>query len=206
MRDCRKHTAYHEAGHVVAAYWYGWWLNEDGVEIDARWYTGMRRPALLDTTEASVVMSMAGWIAEHKYHRIGNRRFDDDGDALELLDVARRIHRGEEILDEEWEGDSTDIAMVLVKENPAITDDEYIGALRAYQKKTRLILNKPAVWRAVKKVAEALFEAGRLTDAQARVAVGGEDIFGKGSAQTLLREGLDADSVRKIAEALRVRR
>jgi hypothetical protein len=42
-----------------------------------------------------------------------------------------------------------------------------------------------------------------LTDAQARAAVGGEDIFGKGSAQTLLKEGLDADSVRKIAEAFR---
>src|SRR5215471_2087775 len=130
-RDCRIHTAYHEAGHIVAAYWYGWWLNEEGVEIDARWYTGMRTPALLNTTEACMVVSMAGRIAEHKYHRLGAGRFDNSGDALELLDVARRIHRGEEMLDEEWEGDPMDIAIVLVREKPAITDNEYIGALRA---------------------------------------------------------------------------
>jgi hypothetical protein len=99
VRDCRIHTAYHEAGHVVTAYWYGWWLNEEGVEIDTRWYTGTRSPALLYTTEARVVNLMAGRIAEHKNHGLGNGRFDD-GQALELLDLARRIHRGEEIFDE----------------------------------------------------------------------------------------------------------
>jgi hypothetical protein len=119
MRDCRIHTAYHEAGHVVVAYWYGWWLNEDGVEIDTRWYTGTRSPALLYTTETRVVNSMAGRIAEHKYHGLGNGRFDDDG-ALELLDLARRIHRGEQIDEEmlEASGDCGDIALALVEEKP----------------------------------------------------------------------------------------
>jgi hypothetical protein len=203
MRDCRIHTAYHEAGHVVVAYWYGWWLNEDGVEIDARWYTGMRSPVLLYTTEARVVTSMAGQMAEHKYHGLGNGRFDNEG-ALELLEVARCIHRSEAILDEEseWSGDDTDIAVVLVEDNPTITDHEYVRTLRTYQKKTRLILNKPAVWRAVMKVAEALLDTGRLTDTEARAAIAGEDIFGRGSVETLREVGLDAESLRNITLAL----
>jgi hypothetical protein len=199
MRDCRIHTAYHEAGHVVVVYWYGWWLNADGVEIDTRSYTETRSPALLYTTEARVVMLMAGRIAEHKYHGLDNARFDDDS-GLEVLEVVRRIHHGEEILVEEWDwsGDCTDIAVVLVEEKRAITDHEYVRALRTYQKKTRLILNKPA---AVKKVTEALLEAGRLTDAQARAAIAGEDIFGKGSTQTLRAVGLDADFTEYYARA-----
>jgi hypothetical protein len=203
VRDCRIHTAYHEAGHVVVAYWYGWWLNEDGVEIDDRWYAGMRSPALLYTTEARVITLMAGRLAEHKYHGLGNGRFDDDG-ALELLGVARRIQAGEEIIDEdsEWSGDCTDIAVVLVEDNPTMTDHEYVRTLRTYQKKTRLILNKPAVWRAVKKVAEALLTTGRLTDGEARAAIAGEDVFGHGSAEILEQIGLDVDSVRNITLAL----
>jgi hypothetical protein len=202
-KDCRIHTAYHEAGHVVTAYWYGWWLNEEGVEIDTRWYTGTRSPALLYTTEARVVNLMAGRVAEHKYHGLGNGRFDDD-EALLLLDLARRIHRGEEMIDEEseWSGDCTDIAVVLVEDNPTMTDHEYVRTLRTYQKKTRLILNKPAVWRAVKKVAEALLTTGRLTDGEARAAIAGEDVFGHGSAEILEQIGLDVDSVRNITLAL----
>jgi hypothetical protein len=147
-------------------------------------------------------MSMAGRIAEHKYHGLGNGRFDDD-EALETLDLARRIHRGEEMIDEdsEWSGDCTEIALTLVDANPAITDNEYTKALRAYQKKTRSTLNKLAVWRAVKKVAEALLHTGRLTDAEARAAIAGEDVFGHGSAEILGHIGLDVDSVRNITLA-----
>ena len=53
----------------------------------------------------------------------------------------------------------------------AITDNEYTRALRAYQKKAWCILNKPEVWRAVIKVAEALLDTRRLTDAEARAAI-----------------------------------
>jgi hypothetical protein len=92
IKDCRIRTAYHEAGHVVVAHWYGWWLNEEGVEIDARWYTGTRSPALLYTTEARVVMLMAGRIAEHKYHGLGNGGFDDN-EALGRPNWASRDQR-----------------------------------------------------------------------------------------------------------------
>ena len=204
IRDCRIHTAYHEAGHVVVAYWYGWWLNSDGVEIDARWYTGVRTPKLYYSSEARVVQSMAGRIGEHKFHGLGDGRFDDCS-ALEQLELARRLHRGEV---EDWEeeeefwNDSLVTARALVEDNPAISDDEYVKALRAYQKKTRQILNKATVWRAVEKVATALLTTGRLTDAEARAAIGGEDIFGGGIPQTLRDHGLNADVVRKISLAL----
>jgi hypothetical protein len=57
------------------------------------------------------------------------------------------------------------------------------------------------VWRAVKKVAEALLHTGRLTDAEARAAIAGEDVFGHGSAEILGHIGLDVDSVRNITLA-----
>jgi hypothetical protein len=161
------------------------------------------KSALLYTTEARVVITMAGRIAEHKYHGLGNGGFDDD-EALDLLGVARRIQAGEEIIDEdsEWSGDCMDIAVTLLEQTPVINDDEYIRALRTYEKKTWLILNKRAVWRAVKKVADALLVAGRLTDAEARAAMAGENIFGKGSVETLREVGIDAELLRNITLAL----
>ena len=144
---------------------------------------------------------MAGRIAEHKYHGLGSGRFDDD-DALDLLDVARHTQRGEEIIDEEWEwsGDGWDIAVVLVEEKPAIKDCEYIRALREYQKKTRLILTSRRCGGRLKRLPGPLLETSRLNDLQARSAIAGEDIFGKGNAQTLRDAGLDFESIREIAE------
>jgi hypothetical protein len=36
--EVRVSGAYHEAAHAVVAYFVGWWVNHEGVEIDAREY------------------------------------------------------------------------------------------------------------------------------------------------------------------------
>jgi hypothetical protein len=91
-------------------------------------------------------------------------------------------------------GDCTDIAVVLVEENeqsPTMNTSERC----AHIKKTRLILNKPAAGR---KLPRRYW--GCPTDAQARAAIAGEDIF----TQTL--ELLASMLILHITHALTVQR
>ena len=39
--DQRRETAFHEAAHAAVAYWFGWQVNPEGVEIDQRQYCGL---------------------------------------------------------------------------------------------------------------------------------------------------------------------
>jgi hypothetical protein len=84
----RQASAYHEAGHAVVGYYFGAWLNPEGVEIDARQYTGLRFRPWDYTTETRVIVSMAGWLAEHKYHRGGRRGFVNE-DTAYCLEAVR---------------------------------------------------------------------------------------------------------------------
>jgi hypothetical protein len=43
----REAAAYHEAGHAVVAYHFGWWVNDEGIEIDGRQYTGLRASRMI---------------------------------------------------------------------------------------------------------------------------------------------------------------
>jgi hypothetical protein len=56
-----QRAAYHEAANAVIAYEVGWWINDEGVQIDERQYTGLRHRRFDDTTDSDVIVSLAGW-------------------------------------------------------------------------------------------------------------------------------------------------
>lgn len=161
-RTDRVCAAHHEAAHTVMTYWFGGWLNEDGVEIDARQYTGARWRLLDYTFEANIIMSMAGKLAEAKY--LGVRGVGFGKEALWILETVRNG-------DEDQGSDEEQIATLLLQDNLEISDVDYIKAVRRYEIKTRRLLNKPPIWRAVETVAAALLKSGRLTNDEAMAMI-----------------------------------
>ena len=152
----RNAPAYHEAGHAVIGVQYGWKVNHEGVEIIEREYTGMRRLVLLDTTEASVVISLAGWASEYKYHSLGFKSHDDD----ELLSLISDIRYWEQ--DSENHGDGHDAFIALLDESPNANDNELIHQYRYYENICIGHLEKQRIWQAVERVAQGLIEKGKL--------------------------------------------
>jgi hypothetical protein len=176
----RTAAAYHEAGHAVVAYWFGWWLNDEGVEIDDRWYTGCRKLVLDNTVEAQICQAMAGWLSEHKWHGLGSDYFGDEN-ALYGLYLARNYNPHDpDDFEFEEAGDIADIALMLYEADSEITDEEFLKALAPYRERARKILDEAEVWRAIEKLAAALLASGKLSDEEARAAIGDEPIFGRG--------------------------
>jgi hypothetical protein len=155
----RQAAAYHEAGHAVVAMYYGWSISPEGVEIDERQYTGLRRSAYDRLRERPVVViSLAGWCAEHKWHGLGGPAHSDDGDLEYMIDVVRR---GWE--EDETEGDDGDAIRHLLKLHPEATDAELIAAYRRYEAETWALLEDPERWSEIELVAAELLKHGKIT-------------------------------------------
>src|SRR5258708_29544506 len=63
--------AYHEAGHAVVAYEFGWWVRRGGVRVCPSPVHGMIGWASLSgiyNTGTDICVSMAGLLAEEKFH------------------------------------------------------------------------------------------------------------------------------------------
>src|SRR5918993_3921273 len=111
----RKSVAFHEASHAVMAYYFGWCVNDEGVEIDERWYCGLRRTIDANTVEAEICVHLAGYLAETLLSR--------------HLPHSRDHHDLEFALDEVrgyWETEGTDDEAVfarLVMEHPDLEDE-----------------------------------------------------------------------------------
>jgi hypothetical protein len=69
----RHASACHEAAHAVVAYNVGFWVNDEGVEIDDRQYTGYRLREIDNTTWRRLNVALAGWIGEHLWYGKGNQ-------------------------------------------------------------------------------------------------------------------------------------
>ncbi len=150
----RRCVAFHEASHAVVAYCFGWWVNHEGVEIDERWYCGLRRTIDANTVEAEICVHLAGFMAE----RLLNSH----------LPLSSNIHDLEIALDDaqgDWgTADSDDEAAFarLLSEHPDLEDDALIALYRKYEARTLSLLREPAVWKAVEDVAGALVKNGFL--------------------------------------------
>jgi hypothetical protein len=161
----RQATAYHEAGHAIAAYWFGWWLAPQGVRLgrDPRCFA--KAPTWAYSVEAQAVQAMAGDAAEREFCR--GVPSVPDAVALRALDLARAGGLGLDQL-----GDVGDVAAILAAQNPALADREFLILRRAYLDQTRELVARPVVRAGIAAVASALLSRGRLSDRQTRRALG----------------------------------
>ena len=169
-----KTIAYHEAGHVVVAYEFGWWVRRGGVRLGA-WAHARLRHSEADYTVlgesdnmmlAKVCISMAGLLAEEKFHGI-QWHFEE-----EVVDHVRAVRAGESegaYLDP---SDLRAVALALLDDDPAIS---FAGARRvvAYCRDvTNALLDDPRVWAGAERLAKALYRRRYLSPRAVKKVLG----------------------------------
>jgi hypothetical protein len=155
----RDAAAYHEAGHAVAAYVFGWWVAGDGIQIDADQHVEVSCRQSDRTADAEVIQSLAGWLAEFKLHGMGGRRSEDPETLLIEIQLARSDPSS-------WGVDETDNLTVfarLLADDSAATDELLLKRYGYYEAATVRMLEGPIVWAAVERVAAVLIAHGTLS-------------------------------------------
>jgi hypothetical protein len=153
----RAAAAHHEAGHAIAGFWFGWTIGGNGVVIDERQCCHFACARYTYTPEARAVVAMAGWLAERKWHRQGSSNWDDE--LIHILDA----HAWGQIIvgDDEQQ-------VVCALAGPRQPDDigtsEFLAAVHAFRGEAAALLSRRPVWRAVRSVARALLQKGKLSD------------------------------------------
>ncbi len=190
--DQRQAAAYHEAGHAVVGYCCGYRISHEGIEIDDRQHTELRRHGvrldvdvqgdpLLEQLQREaerneVCVNCAGWLAEYRWHGQGGLHTDEDLQVY--INVIRR---------ENWaivgaRGDDSDTLTLLIERYPDATDGELIATFRKYQALAQDLLADPAAWHAVELLATALIAHGKLTCRDAETILGDIGFLTPGTA------------------------
>ena len=142
--------AYHEAGHVVVAYEFGWWVRRGGVRLGAWAHARLQHRESDNTVRARVCVYMAGLLAEQKFHGLEWHLEED------VVKHLRAVRAGQ---DEGVRLDPSDfrgIALALLDDDPPIS---FAGARRVVvycQEYTEALLDDPRVWAGVERLAKAL--------------------------------------------------
>jgi hypothetical protein len=157
-------AAYHEAGHAIVGYTVGWWINDEGVEIGQRQYTGLRCYPEYITTDNQVAVDLAGWLAEFKWHGRGGL-FDDEELIFAIEDA--RLDNSDEL--SEADGEDNFYALDrLLRDDPDATDIAVLAQYRMHQRRIIKLLDDPDVWRAIETIANLLIESGKIHDDDVR--------------------------------------
>jgi hypothetical protein len=147
-------TAYHEAGRVVVAYCFGWWLAPEGVEIDEA-YTGLRYYKEDCTKVAQLCVNCAGRASEVKLKLVPWV----SPPSVRDLELAIEESQGEL---HEQTGDEAHSMHALRQANPRATDEQLIADYRRYETATYKLLDVPVVWRSIGRISAALMAGGKL--------------------------------------------
>jgi hypothetical protein len=150
-----ERSAYHEAGHAVVGYQFGWYLRRGGVRIGADAATHHRTPEGLYTERSRVMVALAGWVADAKFLGVKSLVAYD-----EILDAVKHLPS-----DTSW--DPFAIAAEVLKADPLINRRAARAWVRRYERETVALINEPRVWSAVERVADALVRRRQLSNAAA---------------------------------------
>jgi hypothetical protein len=169
--DQRYAAAYREAGQAIMAFYLGGGVNDEGVEIDERRYCGLSFPFGHDAQAKErflLLCDLAGWRAEHLWHRKGSSRdgYPDEEFFAVLEDRRQRWN--------DYDGDDADAVDAMIKTSPAATDDELAKRYTDYSAECYAILREPHVWSVIERVAAKLMKRGKLSAAEALEAIGGD--------------------------------
>jgi len=161
----RVATAYHEAGHAMAGYWFGWVIGQNGVEIVEHQICSFGCPAFAYTVEARAVVAMAGWLAERKWHGQGGTDWEN-----QLVHILDAHHWGQIIVG----NDDQQVVQALVgnREPDDIETKEFLLAIHAFREQAMALMARPAFWASIRRVARALLVKGKLSDIDVVNAVG----------------------------------
>ena len=164
--------AYHEAGHVVLAYEFGWCVRRGGVRIGAWAHARLRHREADDTMLARICIYMAGLLAEQKFLGV-QWRFEED-----VIEHVRAVRAGE---DEGLRLDPSDLRAIAL----ALLEDEPAGSLSGARRvvtycrnQTNALLDEPRVWGGVERVAKALFRRRHLSPRAVKQLLGGAFFVG----------------------------
>src|SRR5262245_51455100 len=179
-------TAYHEAGHVVVAYEFGWWVRRVGVRL---WPLPRVKLLYRDyTLLARVCVSMAGLLAEQKFHGV-QWRFEED-----VVEHVRAVRAGKDEVENLSPSDLRKIALALIDDDPLISCD-LNGVRRVvayYRDITNALLDEPRVWGGVERVAQALIRRRYLSPRAVKQVLG--DAFFAG-LQASKREAVERETL-----------
>ena len=160
----RKAAAFHEAGHVVMAYCMGWWVNSDGVEIDARQNSGLSYPSTNRDQKAYGMICLAGWESEHTWHGKGGRR-----DRKSLTADLARVQQNRDC--DDW-GDVEEMFTAMIGWYPICKPLERIRLAVAFLRQTRVMLKRPEIWQAITTLAQLLLNRGHMSALEVEHALG----------------------------------
>ena len=167
-KRARLHTpetiAYHEAGHVVAIYEFGWRVARGGVRIGARPHVKLLHCE--SDYLADVCISMAGLLAEQKFHGV-QWRFEEN-----VVKHVRAVRAGEDEVANLYPSDLRAIALALLNDDPTISLNGVRRVVACYRDVTNALLDEPRVWGGVERVAKALIRRRHLSPRAVKQALG----------------------------------
>ena len=195
LKDDLESCAYHEAGHAVAAYEFGWYLRHGGVRIGKNAEARLRTPDELRTPEAEIVVTLAGWVVDAKYCGVKSLIAYD-----EILDWIKDLRRNPKAYNRLTSfNDPHDVARPLLKAYPHFSDRGIYQMVRRYERDTAALLAEPRVWSAVERLAAALLRRGQLSHAAA-VNLLRPDFFAGVHAVRVLGVGAHRSSISPVCE------
>jgi len=157
-------TAYHEAGHVVAIYEFGWRVARGGVRIGAQPHVKLLHCE--SDYLADVCISMAGLLAEQKFHGV-QWRFEEN-----VVKHVRAVRAGEDEVANLYPSDLRAIALALLNDDPTISLNGVRRVVAYYRNVTNALLHEPRVWGGVERVAKALIRRRHLSPRAVKQALG----------------------------------
>lgn len=161
--------AWHEAGHAVVAYEHGWWLKRGGVRIDDyaeyEYQIGRANTSGILGHYTSVCVSMAGLLAEEKFHGV------QWGWEADVIRHVHAVHAGrKEASPFPWGGptDLRSIALAFTRPGKPLIPLVVMQRVFELRDQTRALLDAPRVWGNVERVAGALMRHRRLSPRKVR--------------------------------------
>jgi hypothetical protein len=161
-------TAYHEAGHVVVAYEFGWFVARGGVRLGAWPHARIRYHESEYTLRARICVSLAGLLAEQKFFGL-EWHFEED--VVKHVRAVRASGEDEGNL-RGGPSDLRKIALALLDDEPPIS---LAGARRIVtycRNVTNALLDDPRVWGGVERLAKALYRRRYLSPRAVKKVLG----------------------------------